>query len=203
MHMRSHLHLGVVVLVLIGGCGEQIEIPRLASDAVILAFGDSLTYGTGANRDGSYPAVLSTLSGRKVVNAGIAGEESGPGLKRLPALLEQHQPRLMILCHGGNDILRKKDLGQMAANVREMIQLAQAKDISVVLIGVPRFGILLSSLPLYEEIAESMAVVYLDDVLPGVLSDNSLKSDMAHPNETGYRVMAERIHTVLREAGAL
>lgn len=201
--MKKHFYIYCCIIFLLAGCSDEIALPKLSSDAVILAFGDSLTHGNGATTEQSYPAVLEKLSNRKVINAGVSGEESGPGLKRLPGLLEQHKPQLMILCHGGNDFLRKKDVGKTESNLRTMINLASSKNIPVVLLGVPKPGLFLSSANVYEKIAESSNVIFIEDLIADVLSDKSLKSDTVHPNEDGYRVMAETIYSVLKEKGAL
>ncbi len=201
--MRNFL-LIIFVLHLLAACGaDQPQLPRLSSDALILAFGDSLTFGTGSGKGKSYPEVLADLSGHRVINAGVPGEVTENGLQRLPALLDQHQPQLMILCHGGNDILRKKPMQSMSANLRNMIKLASERDIPVVLLAVPKFGLFLSAAPEYLEIAESTGVVYIGDLVPDILSDRDLKADTVHPNADGYRCMAENIHAVLRERGAL
>lgn len=195
--------LYLVVLLLLSGCSDSAKLAPLGRDAVILSFGDSLTSGTGAKKPESYPAILSELAGRTVINAGIAGEVSADGLKRLPALLNQHRPALLILCHGGNDILRKNDLNQMGANIRAMIQLAADRNIPVVLLGVPQPGIFLSSAEIYREIADSTDVVFIEDIIADVLSDKDLKSDAAHPNNLGYRKIAEEVFAVLQDAGAV
>jgi len=192
-----------MVVFALGGCGGGPELEALDKDAVIVAFGDSLTDGVNAREEESYPAVLEKLSGYTVINAGVSGEESAAGLKRLPGVLDEYQPKLLILCHGGNDLLRKKDLKTMESNIRRMIQMAQAKNIGVVLLGVPRPGLFLSSLEVYKEIADSTGVVYVEDLIPDVLGDASLKSDTVHPNKDGYRVIAEQLFTVLQEAGAI
>lgn len=162
MHiLKATLVLLTLTLV---ACSDEAKLSRLPADAVILAFGDSLTHGNGASRGESYPAVLEGLSGRRVINEGISGEVSEAGLKRLPALLDKHQPDLMILCHGGNDFLRKKDMGLLESNLQEMISLALSRDIDVVMLGVPKPGIFLSSAELYERVAESTGALYLEDV---------------------------------------
>jgi acyl-CoA thioesterase I len=196
--------LSVIIIVLLSACGDAPQqLSKLSSDAVVLAFGDSLTYGNGAKENESYPAVLQALSGLKVINAGISGEESEPGLKRLPGVLEEYQPKLLILCHGGNDLLRKKSVNEMESNIRQMIQLAKDKNIPVVLLGVPKPGLFLSSFEVYKKIADSTDVIFIEDLIPGILGDKSLKSDTVHPNKDGYRVMAETIYSVLQESGAL
>ncbi len=193
-----------IAFLLIAACGSDIpQLAQLSGDAVILAFGDSLTQGTGAKKDESYPAILETLSGRKVINAGVAGEVSTDGLRRLPGVIEKHRPDLLILCHGGNDILRRQDIQKMEANLRAMIQLAHEREIPVVMLGVPQPGLFLSSAEQYQRIADDTGVVFIEDLIPEVLGDATLKSDTVHPNKDGYRVMARNIHAVLQQTGAL
>jgi len=85
---------GVLTLLGAGGCGPRREIAALTPDSVVLAFGDSLTAGTGAEPGDSYPAVLEKQLGCRVINEGIPGELAGQGLARLPALLEKYRPQL-------------------------------------------------------------------------------------------------------------
>ena len=175
----------------------------LTTDATILAFGDSLTKGTGAASDQSYPAILSRLSGITVVNAGMPGELSSDGLQRLPNVLQTTQPQLMILCHGGNDMLRKKDLQAAARNIESMIALAQAQNVEVLLIGVPRPGLFLGTADMYLAIAAHSGIPAENDVLSDIISDPSLKSDPIHPNGKGYQRMAEAVLSLLQDTGAL
>jgi len=201
MMKRSWLYFPVVLIaVLLTGCSSQPELPRLSPDATILAFGDSLTYGSGAKRDESYPAVLSRLTGMEVINAGVPGEVTGEGLVRLQDVLDEVQPQLMIICHGGNDMLRKQGLYRAEKNLRSMIQLAQQQGVSVILMAVPNPGVLLSSADFYEAIAEEMRIPFEGDVVADVLSKRSLKSDLIHPNREGYAVMAQSIFQLMKEA---
>lgn len=198
--LQSH---ALFLLMLLTACGQQTELPSLSSGDVILAFGDSLTYGTGAKQSQSYPAVLQSLSGLKVINAGIPGEVSKTGLKRLPALLDKHNPKLLILCHGGNDILRKQNLDTAADNIIAMINLAKERNIPTIMLGVPKLGIMLSPAEIYDQIAEQTNIVYVDDLLSDILSDNSLKADAVHPNAKGYRVMAETLYELLQDENVI
>lgn len=212
-------------------CASGAGLPRLAKDAVILAFGDSLTFGTGAAPTESYPAILERLVGRRVVNEGVPGEITGEGLERLSEVLKREKPALLILCHGANDLLRFLDKRQTASNLRAMIRLARKNGAAVVLIAVPLLGITLSPehfyveivtekgatvriavpspgitlspAPLYREIAAEMKIPIEEEALTTVLSDGSLKSDVIHPNATGYRRLAESIAGLLKKSGAV
>ncbi len=189
---------------LLAACGDElVALPKLAPDAVILAFGDSLTHGTGARDEQSYPAVLAERSGRKVINAGVPGEETAKGLRRLPGLLDRYRPDLLILCHGGNDILRKRDPAATEANLREMIHLARERNIPVVMIAVPNVGFFLSSADFYDDLAADMQVPVENDILADILGDNRYKSDNVHPNASGYARLAEAVQALLTEHGAL
>jgi lysophospholipase L1-like esterase len=170
---------------------------------VVLAFGDSLTFGTGASAGESYPAKLEGLIGRRVVNAGVPGEISADGLARLPEFLDRERPALLILCHGANDILRRLDLKETAANLRAMIRMAQERGVAVVLIGVPAFNLSLSPPSFYREVAEECRIPYEGTILPKILAKGSLKSDYVHPNAAGYQRLAESVARLLRKSGAI
>ncbi len=195
--------IAFALAVALAGCGSKAKVERLAPDAVVLAFGDSLTFGSGAAPTESYPAVLARRTGLKVVNAGVPGEVSAEGLARLPAVLEEVQPRLLVLCHGGNDFLRKMDEATAAANIRQMIELARSKGIAVVLLATPKPGFPPAIPKFYAEIASELKVPLEDEALMSVLFDNSLKSDMVHPNAKGYAKVAGAVEKVLRKSGAI
>jgi len=184
-------------------CSSTARLPRLADDAVVVAFGDSITFGTGANPQESYPAVLEKLIGRRVVNAGVPGEVTANGLSRLPEILEREKPALLILCHGGNDQLRRLNLQQTADNIREMIRLAKQRGVGVVIIAVPSPGIFVSPALFYLDIAKELTIPLEEKTLSLVLADGSLKSDYIHPNAAGYRHLAEALAALLKKSGAI
>jgi lysophospholipase L1-like esterase len=185
------------------GCSERPKLERLPGDATVLAFGDSLTFGTGAAEDESYPAQLEKLIERRVVRAGVPGEVSAQALARLPGALDEHAPRLLLLCIGGNDFLRRLGNQQAEANVREMVKLARARGVAVLLIGTPEPGFTVTPPAFYAGIAKEYRLPYEEGIIGQVLKDKSLKADPIHPNARGYRVIAERLAETLKQAGAI
>src|SRR5260221_12643486 len=123
----------------LAACGERAKLDRLPSEAVVLAFGDSLTFRTGATEAESYPAQLEQLIGRRVVRARVPGAGTPQALERLPGALDEHAPRLLLLCIGGNDFLRRTGNAQAERNVRAMAKLAKSRGVNVLLIGTPEF----------------------------------------------------------------
>jgi lysophospholipase L1-like esterase len=170
---------------------------------MVLCFGDSLTFGSGAEPGKSYPDKLARLINRPVMNAGIPGETSGEALARLPAELDRSQPKLLILCSGANDILRRMDQKLAAANVREMVKLAKGRGIDVILIAVPQWGLGLTSAPFYREIGTEFAIPVEEKILKKVLERRDLKSDEVHPNAAGYRKIAEAVAALLARSGGV
>ena len=204
MRSPSALRLATALLALaLAGCGERPKLEHLASDAVVLAFGDSLTYGTGAAEDESYPAQLERLIGRRVVRAGVPGEVTAQALERLPRALDEHSPRLVLLCIGGNDLLRRLGTPQAEANVRAMVKLARERGVDVVLIGTPEPGLTLAPPAFFAAIAADFRLPYEEAAMTRVLRDSALKSDPIHPNARGYRVIAERLAERLKQSGAI
>jgi acyl-CoA thioesterase-1 len=181
----------------------QHTLSRLPDDAVILAFGDSITSGVGAPPGESYPEILQGLINRKIIKSGIPGETSGEGLVRLPGELATHRPKLVLLCLGGNDLLRKMDLEKTARNVSRMVLMIRNSGAEVVIIGVPKPGLVLSTARFYKTISEDMRVPLEGSLLADILGDSKLKADAIHPNAEGYERLAEGLADFLRKTGAL
>jgi len=203
MRLLKPISLPFLLLVLISCGSDNNSLSQLRPGATVLAFGDSLTAGFGASAQQSYPSVLGNLAVLDVINAGISGELSADGLNRLPALLDRHKPPLVILCHGGNDLLRRTGDVAAKANILSMIELIRSRGSEVLLLGVPQPGLFLSTAEFYHEIAEETGVAFIPDLMGDVLSDAALKSDPAHPNGLGYQMIATEIHHYLIDAGAL
>jgi len=197
------LVLAVLALALAGCRGKNPPLPVLGASDVVVAFGDSLTYGTGAAENESYPAVLAQLIGRKVVRSGVPGELTSQALLRLPAVLGEHQPKLVIVCLGGNDMLRKANEAETISNLRAIVRTVRGSGAHAVLVGVPRPALLTSAPKFYEEIAREFGIPYEGAVIASVLYKPDFKSDLIHPNAQGYRRIAEALAELLRKAGAV
>lgn len=201
MNFIIRLHIVCLVLIL-AGCGSS-KLEPLQPDSVILAFGDSLTAGVGTEKAYSYPSVLERLSGIKVINAGISGETTAEGLRRFSAVLNEHSPDLLILIEGGNDILRNNNKAETKQNLEQMIQLAMARNIQVVMLGVPEKSLFSSSAPFYVELAEKYDLVFDGQIIGSLMRSPSKKSDAVHFNREGYYEMAQTIYDLLQDNGAL
>ena len=118
-------------------------------------------------------------------------------------LTAEHEPDLLILCHGGNDMLRRQNRQQTIANLKAMIEEARSRDIPVVMLAVPQLGLLIDPAPFYGEIAREYNVPIDYDINRDILSYRKLKSDAIHPNAAGYTRLAKSVAELLKESGAL
>jgi len=196
--------LVAMMMVSLAACGNKVPpVAKLAATDVVLAFGDSLTYGTGARAEDSYPAVLGQLIGRNVVRSGVPGEQTAGGLARLPEVLDEHKPKLVIVCLGGNDMLRKGTPANIEANLRKILTEIKSRGLDAMLIGVPAPALIASPPEFYSKLAREFAIPYEGDIVTSVLYKSELKSDPIHPNAAGYRKVAEAVAKLLRNAGAI
>lgn len=191
------------LLILLLNCSSDSKLQPLADDTVILAFGDSLTFGVGSKPEFSYPSQLAQLTGLQVINAGVSGEVTDDGLIRLKEKLETMQPDLIILLEGGNDILRNKSFNSIKSNLSKMILLAKKDNIPVILIGVPKKSLFSDTASFYSELAEHHQLVFEGEIISDLIRSPSMKSDSVHFNQQGYRKLAENIYQLLVDNGAL
>jgi acyl-CoA thioesterase-1 len=193
---------------LLAGCSRQPKMDALPAGSTVLALGDSITFGTGAPAGANYPTALAQLTGWSVVNAGIPGDTSAGALTRLPGLMQEHSPKLVLVSIGGNDFLRGLPEAQTRANVKAICQQAGA-GAQVLLIAIPAFSVLaavaksLSDHPLYADTAKELKVPLHASGWAKILSDASLRSDPIHANARGYELFAQGLAKTAKDVGLL
>lgn len=166
---------------------------REASGDVIIAFGDSLTYGTGAERGEAWPAVVSRECGHEIINKGVPGDTTADALRRLDRDVLSLQPRMVIVGLGGNDTLQQMSREQLFGNLRQIVTEIQASGAMTVLVGLNGFPLDRGLSSEYRRVARETGSVYIPNILGGILTNAKLKADQIHPNAAGYKIMADRI----------
>ena len=191
-------------------CGKSAEkYAAIPQGATVLILGDSLSYGTGANAGEDYPSLLAKTTAWKIINEGVPGDTTAGGLERLPALIQQHQPKLLIVELGGNDFLHKVPQTKIIANLKAILANAKAAGVPTALVAIPEVSALRAAIgnlqdhPLYEKLAQETATPLITEVFSAVLSDNVLKADQIHPNAKGYVEVGKIMDEKLKELGFL
>lgn len=197
----------IFAVVLLASCGKEVKEAALPSGTPVLALGDSLTAGAGVNPDQAWPDLLAKKTGWLVVNGGVSGDTGADALKRLPALLEEHSPALVLVTLGGNDMLRHVPEQETVANLGQILDMVKARGAKAVLLATPKPSVAgavfqnLSPPDFYKSVAERYQVPLIEDAIPEVLSDPQLKGDPLHPNVQGHALLAEKIFGELKAIG--
>lgn len=206
MKRRQFVEFASVAIAL-AACGKQQRLTVIPPGSRVLAFGDSVTYGTGAGPGEDWPALLAQRTGWQIANAGIPGDTAEAAKTRLPAALGEHAPALVIIELGGNDFLRRRSDKAVKEDLRQMIEMVRRAGAQAVLVAVPEFSLLgvvarrPSDSPIYRELGKEEQVPVIEDVFSDILGRPELCADQIHPNAQGYQVMAASIHTALQKTG--
>lgn len=204
--LRLLLTFALLALV---GCSQAPPLAPLPAGSNVLAFGDSITFGTGAAAGEDYPGRLAAISGWRVANAGVPGETAEEARGRIGAAIAEARPALVIVESGGNDFLRRRPEAAVKEDLRAIVAAIRASGAQVVLLAVPKFSLLgaatgrLPDSPIYAELAKEEKLPLIAGVLAETLSDARLKADPVHPNGDGYRKLADGVAAQLRRAGLL
>lgn len=194
---------GLVLLLALTACGPP-RADALGPGSRVLALGDSLTYGTGATPETSYPAALAAMTQWTVVNAGVPGETAQQGCDRLPPLVDEHRPQLILVFLGGNDILRRGSTQVLTEGLRQCASVAREAKVPMVLFAVPRFELTgYADSPVFATVAKSVKVEFLTPQLGKLLGNDQLRADAVHLNGEGYRALAGNVAEELRRLGYL
>jgi acyl-CoA thioesterase-1 len=190
------------------GVAEKPADPDAApSRPRIVAYGDSLTAGLGLLEQEAYPAVLQRKIDEhgysfEVVNAGLSGDTSAGGVRRLDWALEG-DVKVLIVAFGGNDGLRGLPVSQLRENLKAIIGKARERGAVVILAGMeapPNFGQEYATAfrQAFRDVALEERVLFVPFLLNNVAGRSELNQpDGIHPNQQGAQVVAETVWTVL------
>ena len=163
----------------------------------IICFGDSLTFGTGASKGMDYPSHLSKMIGRPVINAGVPGDTTTAALQRLEQDVLTRAPDVVLITLGGNDL--KNGIAKDIAfkNLKIIVDSIQNQGARVIIGGLKfplrdrGFG------KAYEELADQTGAILIPNILDGIMGQRKLMSDPIHPNDGGYRMVAEKFYDAM------
>lgn len=197
----------VAAIILVAACGSKVKEDAIPQGSRVLALGDSLTEGAGVAPEEAWPNLLASRTGWVVINGGVSGDTSGDALRRLPALLEEHNPVLVLVALGGNDMLRHVSREETVANLGKMLAMIKAHGAKAVLLATPKPSVAgavfqnLSAADFYRRVAEEHRVPMIEDAIAEVLSDPQLKGDPLHPNTAGHAKLSQKIFDALKSIG--
>ena len=178
-------------------CGQKKPLNYKNDGRDIIAFGDSLTYGYGAELNESYPAVLAGLTGRDIINLGVSGNTALDGLNRISEL-DEYRPYMVLIEFGANDYMRKRPFEQTKKSLESITDYVQQKGAVAVIVdtGGPGMG---KYSDYMKELAKQKQAVFVPAILKGIFTKRELKSDMIHPNAQGYKIIAEKVHKHIKD----
>lgn len=194
-------------IVLAAACGSKAKEDALPPGSRVVALGDSLTAGAGVTPGEAWPDLLANRTGWVVINGGVSGDTSDGALHRLPALLEEYNPVLVLVALGGNDMLRRLPQEETIANLGKMLAMIKAHGAKPVLLATPKPSAAgavfqnLSAADFYRRVAEEQQVPLIEDAIAEVLSDPQLKGDPLHPNTAGHAQLSQKIFDALKAIG--
>ena len=173
--------------------------PGVANNQTIICFGDSLTYGTGAGKGMDYPSQLSKLIGRPVVNAGVPGDTTGRALRRLDRDVISKNPGLVLITLGGNDLKNGVSRDTAFSNLKQIVESIQDSGAGVIIGGL-KFSFRDRGYGKgYQELADETGVILIPDIFEGIMGNRELMSDPIHPNDDGYKIIAQRFYEAMAQ----
>jgi len=200
-NMKKLIYFMLAGLILLAGykflTSTHQDFDNLSAGQRIIAFGDSLTYGTGASNELDYPAQLSKMISRPVINAGVPGDTTASALKRLERDVLAHSPDIVLITLGGNDLKNGIDAETVFNNLRMIVNLIHNQGARVVIGGL--------SIPFrdrgfgkgFKKLADETGATLIPNILEGIMGNRKLMSDPIHPNDAGYELMAQKFYEVM------
>lgn len=190
----------VWLLLALAACSEKgavtIKNSHPTSGEKIVAFGDSITRGLGAPADKSYPAFLSRITGFPTVNQGTDSDTTRTALARLKKDVLELQPAMVIMSLGINDAHDQIPPEETLASLRSIFQQIQALGALVTYVSVEPESMRKKHIEERQKLCEQMGVIYIPNAVE--YADAKLLFDSSHPNEFGYKLMADKIFPLIK-----
>jgi acyl-CoA thioesterase I len=192
---KTNLALGLIILpIVLCGCAKP-EIKNLdAKGSSIICFGDSITFGYGANPGEDYPTVLGKLVSLPVINCGVDGDTTPAALKRLKNDVLVKNPRLVIVEFCGNDFLKDIPKESTVKNLGKIIDRIQENGAMVALVDISAGMFFWEYRQAFKKLAVEKKAIFIPVILNRIITNPAMKSDFFHPNARGYKVVARRIY---------
>ena len=200
--MKKLLYIILAALILLAEykfiTSTHQDFDNLSAGQKIIAFGDSLTYGTGASSGKDYPSQLSNLVSRPVINAGVPGDTTDSALERLERDVLAYSPDMVLITLGGNDLKNGIDAETAFNNLKMIVNLIQSQGARVVIGGL--------SIPFrdrgfgkaFKLLADETDATLIPNILEGIMGNRKRMSDPIHPNDAGYKIIAQRFYEAMR-----
>ncbi len=200
--MKKTITILLAVAILIVGYRFFSSSPPVTNSnptgETIICFGDSLTYGIGAEKGMDYPSQLSRMISREIINAGIPGDTTRDALNRLEEDVLSNDPRIVLITLGGNDLKNRVPRETAFQNLKIIIEEIQSPGALVVIggIDVPLWGRGFGKE--YERLAKETGAVFIPNIFKGIMGHRNLMNDPIHPNGAGYTKMAELFYDAIK-----
>lgn len=193
--IKKYFYL-IAVLFLVVACNKPIPKNYPNSNTDIIAFGDSLTKGYGAVENEAYPARLSQMLGREVVNLGVSGNTSANGLARIDEI-KRYSPYMVLIEFSANDFFRRIPKEITEQNLKEIVRQVQEIGAIAVLVDTGGAYPMEAYTKIQKQIAKEYNTLFVPAIMDGIYNEKALKSDQIHPNSKGYEIVATKVKKVI------
>ena len=200
--------LFLILFLFVSGC--SLKVKNLNSQGrTIVCFGDSITYGAGSSKGKDYPSILSDMikndyakknlfSKLKVINAGLSGDTTEGALKRIDKDVLSKDPYLVVIEFGGNDFLKGIPLEETMNNLKKIIVRIQKYGAIAAVCDTTVSYFMRGYRGHFAKIARDNKAIFIPAVLEGIFNSPKLKSDYIHPDDEGYRIIAQKIYRTIK-----
>jgi len=177
---------------------QQPQIPSTRqSTGIIICFGDSLAYGTGASNGMDYPSQLAKMIDRRITNKGLPGDTTASALRRLNRDVLSKNPDLVLITLGGNDLKNGISKDIAFRNLKQIVQAINKQGAKVIIGGLNFPGKDRGYGKGYDVLSQQTEAILLPNIFTDIFENPNLMSDPIHPNNSGYRIVARRFYKAI------